>query len=92
MAVRFASSSARHGISEERARFVLTNHVVAWYAELKNDGADRIMFLGTDGQGVPLEILAIESGTGDLLVIHAMKMRKSYEAELKMVFGWQKRS
>lgn len=92
MAVRFAPSSARHGITEERALSVLTNHVVAWYAEDMRDGADRIMFLGMDSHGVALEVLAIESSPGDLLVIHAMKMRTSYEAELKMVFGWQKRS
>ena len=40
------------------------------------------MFLGPDPNGVMLEVMAIETDEG-LLIIHAMKMRQKYRPFLK---------
>ena len=43
---------------------------------------DRIVFLGPDPNGVMLEVMAIETNQG-LLIIHAMKMRQKYRPFLR---------
>ena len=40
--------------------------------------ADVLVFLGPDANGVPLEVVGIEVVRGDLVVIHAMRMRRKY--------------
>ncbi len=42
----------------------------------------RLVFLGDDQNGVPLEVVAIETDDG-VLVIHAMKIRAKYRPYLK---------
>ncbi|MFN2569242.1 MAG: hypothetical protein ABR564_06540 [Candidatus Dormibacteria bacterium] len=42
---------------------------------------DLVMFLGDDWHGVPLEVGAFEWDNGDLLVVHAMKLRRKYRRE-----------
>jgi hypothetical protein len=42
------------------------------------DEEDLVVFLGPDKRGVPLEVIAVELADGDLLVIHAMKLRRKY--------------
>jgi hypothetical protein len=39
---------------------------------------ERLVFLGDDMNGVPLEVMGVELEKGDLLVIHAMKLRPQY--------------
>lgn len=43
-----------------------------------DEGSDRVLFLGPDHRGIPLEVVALERTDGDLLVIHAMPMRQKY--------------
>ncbi len=38
----------------------------------------RLVFLGEDPQGEPLEVMAIQLPNGGLLVIHAMSLRNKY--------------
>ena len=40
--------------------------------------APRLVFLGPDEQGKLLEVMAIQTDTGDLLVIHAQPIRNRY--------------
>ncbi len=42
------------------------------------DKVDLIVFLGPDANGVPLEVIGVELDDGDLLVIHAMRLRGAY--------------
>lgn len=41
----------------------------------------RILFLGDDDQGNPVEVIAAEDGPIDLIVNHAMPMRERYRRE-----------
>lgn len=77
MAIRFAPSSTKHGITPERSRWVIDHCRCPLYSSGPEE-ADQVLFLGPDMNGVPLEVLAIELADGDLLVIHAMRMRQKY--------------
>ena len=41
---------------------------------------DLVIFLGQDQRGVPLEVVAVETDDGDLMVIPAMRLRVRYVA------------
>lgn len=94
LTLRFAKSASKHHVSHERAAYVI-NHcqVVLPQAPSTSDLDDhdeRLVFLGDDRNGIPLEIVAIEGVTGELLVIHAQKLRGKNRAAYKRVTGYQK--
>ncbi|MGZ8761191.1 MAG: hypothetical protein ACXWXV_11570 [Aeromicrobium sp.] len=91
MAIRFTPSAHRHGISADRALYVIENCPLAFYLDPTSTRPDRLLFLWHDLNGAPIEVVAVEEGKGDLLVIHAMRMRRSYESKLLEVGGWLKR-
>lgn len=84
MAISFAPSSARHGISEDRARYVAETCACPLYSGRPGD-EDLVIFLGPDQNGVPLEVMGIELADEQLLVIHAMKLRPKYRDAYKRV-------
>lgn len=93
MAIRFAPSAWRHGIVVERALHVIENCPDPIYPGASTkDGPDRVLFLGPDQHGVPLEILAVEVHRGELLVIHVMKLRRKYWDDYMRVVSWHERS
>jgi len=47
----------------------------------------RWVFLGGDPSGVDLEVIAVETEEGRLLVIHAMELRPRYRAPYAEVEG-----
>jgi hypothetical protein len=52
----------------------------------------RLMFLGDDAYGVPLEVMAVADHAGELRVIHAMKLRPKYQREYAEAVPWRKLS
>lgn len=52
-------------------------------------GDDRLLYLGDDGDGVALEVMAVELEADELYVIHAMPMRKRYEAQYEEAKKWR---
>jgi hypothetical protein len=76
VSLRFATSAYRHGIGRERAAHVI-QHCGLPYEGL-DDAGDAVLFLGDDWNGIPLEVGGIELEDGDLLVIHAMRLRRKY--------------
>jgi hypothetical protein len=82
--LRFHPSAARHGIARDRVVYVLA-HAQAW---LDRDD-ETILVLGPDQRGIPLEIVVIGLADGELLVIHAMRMRGSYKPLYRQVMRWQ---
>lgn len=85
MQLRFTRSAFRHGISPDRIAFVIEQckHPLfdpAWF-----NVPNGVLFLGLDWNGVPLEIVAVERPDGDVVVIHAMRMRRGYSAMLEEV-------
>jgi hypothetical protein len=78
--IRWAKSATKHRISRQRSGHVARTAETI-IREPAPEGSplevDRIVFLGADPNGVVLEVMAIETDQG-LLIIHAMKMRPKY--------------
>lgn len=87
MPIRFAPSAERHGISPDRARYVVEHCPAPLYSP-EPDEEDLVIFLGPDAHGVPLEVMGIELADGDLLVIHAMRLRQKYRDAFERVMEW----
>lgn len=81
--VRFARAATRHRVSKDSIRHVISNYCVR-FEEPPPTGRGgevpdtRVVFLGDDPQGNPLEVMVIELPNGGLLVIHAMLLRNKY--------------
>lgn len=86
--LRWARSATKHRISRKRTRYLLENCLLI----LKEDPpqcaaalATRWVFLGEDKAGVALEVIAVETGQENLLVIHAMNLRSRYRGAYEEV-------
>jgi uncharacterized DUF497 family protein len=91
LANRILEAARKHGISDEQIRFVISHCGLAFVQPPPADPTepDRVLVLGDDQAGVPLEILAIEDAYGDLVVIHAMKMRRRYQRQYEEALPWR---
>jgi hypothetical protein len=78
------------GSANERSGYVVDHCPVPIYAPAA-DERDAALFLGPDRDGVPLEVLAVELAESDLLVVHAMRLRRRYLDEYRMVMRWHER-
>ena len=81
--IRFLPAAGNHGINNAQIRFVISHCGLACVQAPPDDQTepDRVLVLGDDPGGNPTEILAIEDDRGDLVVIHAMKMRRRYRGQ-----------
>ena len=81
MEIKHTRSSTRHRISRKRSRYVVETTSVL-FKENAPKGSPlndpRLVFLGPDQNGELLEVMAIETETGGLLVIHAQRIRDRY--------------
>lgn len=82
MAIRIHRAALKRQISEDRIRHVIRQCPEPLYSD-KPGEEDLIIYLGLDPHGVPLEVMALELANGDLLVIHAMKMRRKHAADFR---------
>ena len=90
MAIRFSRSAARHGIRQDRSRYVVEHCAWPLYsADPEREGL--VLFLGPDARGVPLEVVGLELADGGLLVIHAMRLRKMHGDDYARVMQCQGR-
>ena len=85
MRITFARSAARHGISRERAEFVVEHCPLPLYAPVDSDRRALVMYLGLDQHGVALEVAAVEAGPDELIAIHAMRLRRKFRPEFELV-------
>jgi hypothetical protein len=80
--LRFARSATRHRISKESIRHVIGGYRVRFEEPPPTGGPDsqsmRIVYLGEDGLGRELEVMAIRLESQEQIVIHAMPMRNKY--------------
>jgi hypothetical protein len=93
MRIEWAASAAKHGISRARIRHVIAHCGLIFEqpAPLGSPaGLDdpRLVYLGDDAAGVPLEVMAIELDSGGLLVIHAMPLRTKYHTQYEEAKKW----
>ena len=84
MRVEIHQSARKHGVSDEDITHAY-DHALAWH-ELGED-PQRYLVAGPDRAGNLLELVVLMTSTVEL-VIHAMKLRPSNEAQL---FGGEER-
>lgn len=75
--VEFAQSARRHRIGRGRVLEVLADPVVVLNVPDARGRQGRIVFLGDDATGRALEVMAVATERG-LLVIHAMDLRRKW--------------
>lgn len=92
--LRWARTATKHRISRPRIRFVIEHCFLVLEEDPPADrpgaGDTRLVFLGNDPRGVPLEVIAVESGRGDLMVIHATELRARYRQAYGEVRRWDR--
>jgi hypothetical protein len=49
----------------------------------------RLVYLGDDAEGRRLEVIAVETGEDELLVIHAMPLRSKYKPQYEEACKWR---
>lgn len=80
----FARSAFKHGVTEAQIAFVVA-HCGLVFDEPAPPGSsitdDRSLYLGDDEQGMAIEVAAIALDGGQLLVVHAMKLRAAYREQ-----------
>lgn len=84
--IKHARSGTRHRISRIRSRYVVETTSVIFKANAPKGSPvtdPRLVFLGPDEGGELLEVMAIETDSGGLLVFHAQRIRERYLALLE---------
>ena len=71
-------SARKHGVSDEDIEHAVDNAILVADAD-----DDKVLCLGPDRAGNLLEIVSVLRNDGTELVIHAMRMRRSFESLLR---------
>jgi hypothetical protein len=91
--IKFARSATRHRVSKERSRYVLEH--CGWRFKESPPSSHtevldlRLVYLGDDAEGARLEVIAVETGKDELLVIHAMPLRTKYKPQYEEARKWR---
>lgn len=88
MAFRFAESADNHGIDHERSKYVVEH--CGFEHEGLEDIGDAVFCFGDDASGIPLEVGVINLESGDVLVIHAMRLRPKYQRYYEEALPWRR--
>jgi hypothetical protein len=75
--IEFTQSARKHRIGRARVRQVLVDPVVETVLPAGSGLQERLVFLGDDESGRALEVMAVRTDRG-LLVIHAMDLRPKW--------------
>jgi hypothetical protein len=95
----WTAAARRHRIARADARFVI-EHCGLVFTQPAPAGSpvpdDRLIYLGDDPAGRPLEVVAVEVDPGSgsdghqhLRVIHAMKLRTKYRSHYEEARKWR---
>lgn len=77
MRIEFAQSARKHRVGRARALEVINDPVATVVLRGGDVRQDRLVYLGYDGSGRALEVMAVETDRG-LLVIHVMDLRPKW--------------
>ena len=75
--MEFAGSARKHGVTEDDALHAIANAI----STVQQD-ADRVLFLGPDSAGRPLEVVVLFDEDAEPVVIHADVMRSKFRRYL----------
>ena len=86
----WARSATKHRIRKHRSRYVIERcGLIFRVPSMGVEPDDRLVFLGDDEEGQPLEVVAVGLDDGALLVIHAMEMRERYRPFYEEAARWR---
>jgi hypothetical protein len=75
--VEIYQSARKHGVSDGDIEHAVENALVA-----ADDEEAKCLYLGPDRAGNMLEVVSVVKDDGDEIVIHAMRMRRTYQSML----------
>lgn len=91
--VRFARSATKHRVSKESIRHVIAHCGLAFEEQAPASDTDvldaRLVYLGDDPDGQAIEVIAVEGSKDELILIHAMALRKKYTDQYEEAKRWQ---
>ena len=79
-------SARKHGISAARMLPVVA---ICPLPMEHLEATGQVIFLGPDQNGVAREVVAFEDDDGELIIIHAMRLRPSYRNAYEEVMRWR---
>jgi hypothetical protein len=92
--ITFARSATKHRISRERSLYVIEHcgmqFIDQGWDPWNSNVDQRVVFTGDDLEGVALEIVAVERGEDEFVVIHAMNLRNRFRSLYKEARSWEK--
>ncbi len=77
--IEFAQSARKHRVGRARVRQVLADPLAEAVLPAEEGRQERLVFVGDDATGRALEVMAVRTDRG-LLVIHAMDLRPKWRA------------
>ncbi len=77
MLIEFTQSARKHRIGRARVRQVLADPIAEAILPAEHGRQERLVFVGDDESGRALEVMAVRTDKG-LLVIHAMDLRPKW--------------
>jgi hypothetical protein len=89
--LEWARSATKHRISRDRTRFVIEHCDVYFreHAPREDSEFPRAVFLGDDGEGIGLEVVAAPLMGGGLKVIHSMKVGAGRQERYGEAVKWR---
>jgi hypothetical protein len=75
--IEFTQSARKHRIGRARVRQVLADPIAEAILPAEQGRQERLVFVGDDESGRALEVMAVRTDKG-LLVIHAMDLRPKW--------------
>jgi hypothetical protein len=91
--IGWTRSATKHRISRERSLHIVRNAGVC-RSESEHPGESfgdpRFLFLGSDLEGMLLEVIAVAPEDGSLVIIHAMPLRERYHHWYGELVKWEK--
>ena len=88
--IRFARSATKHGIARSRTRYVIEHAGMRFHVPAPDAAGDgRLLYTGDDQHGTPREVIAVELGPGEVLVIHSMHLRRKYLSRYREASPWR---
>ena len=90
MIIHWARSATRHRANRERSRHVMEHCGLRFRVPPPEGQTDeRLLYLGDDANGIPLEVMAIALQGGELYVVHAMLLRAKYRRQYEEAKTWR---
>ena len=88
--IKWARSATKHRVARAGSAFVIEHCGLVFRMPPPAGQLDeRLLFLGDDEEGMPLEVMAVELEAGKLYVIHAMNLRERYRPQYEEAKRWR---